>query len=71
MKKLMIALLIIAASNCAMAFAFEVHVKMPDGKIITFEQGNAPGPDKDGMYRFKANGKLIVVHASNVWFIKK
>jgi hypothetical protein len=71
MKKLIIAALIAAASHCAMAAAFEVHVKMPDGKILVFEQAAAPGPDKDGMYRLKANGKLIVVHASNVWFIKK
>jgi hypothetical protein len=71
MKKLIIALLVGAVANCAMAGAFAVYVKMPDGKIQVFDMPGVPGQDKDGMYRLKVNGQNIVVHPSNVWFIKK
>ena len=69
--KYIIALVVCMASTYAMALGWEVHVKMPDGKILVFEQGGASDPNKSGMYMFKANGKTFVVHASNVWFIKK
>lgn len=71
MKKLIIALLIGAAANCAMAGEFMVYIKMPNGKIQVTEMPNVPGLDRDGMYRLKVNGQNIVVHPSNVWFFKK
>lgn len=64
--KYIIALVVCMASTYAMALGWEVHVK-----ILVFEQGGASDPNKSGMYMFKANGKTFVVHASNVWFIKK
>ena len=71
MKRLIIALTVGMASTCAFALGWEVNVKMPDGKILTFEQGSPSSPDKSGMFLFRANGKSIAVHESNVWFIKK
>jgi hypothetical protein len=71
MKKLIIALLIGAAANCAMAGAFMVYIKMPDGKTQVVEMSGVPRPDKDGMFRLRVNRQNIVVHASNVWFVEK
>lgn len=68
MKKLIFAIAAFA-SIVANAAAYTVFVRLPSGKIHSFESMTIPAPDKYGRYTFRVEKTTIVVDSSHVWIM--
>ena len=69
--KAFIAFFAVALACVAHAGSIVVHIKMPDGKVLQFEDAKVSSPNRDGFFHFRVDGRSIWVHCSNVWFTKK